>query len=341
MAAPFDLERLEVAGPATPVVERIRMDYFRLVPQMAISDNGTLLYAPVTSRLDKSTLVWADRQGQTEVMDDIPRDYGTGLIRLSPDGRQVATQVIDEGSEPQVHLFDISRRMLTQLTTEGTNTHPEWSPDGKQVAFLSWRDDGSGLYCKDVDGSAPAELLSPGDFFPCSWSSDGKYLACIRQDPNTVDDIWIVPLDGDRKPQPYLMTSSWEDNPRFSPDGRWIAYASSESGKYEVYVQQYANGRRKIQISTEGGACPVWASDGSELFYSDGVNMMAVSITPDPNFTVGTPELLFEATAFYIGGNFGPGYDISGDGQRFVMLKRSELPDMQLVVVQNWFEELR
>jgi len=341
MAAPFDLERLEVTGSATPVIERIRMDSARRVPQMTVSDNGTLVYAPVTSKLGKSTLVWVDRQGQTEALDNVPRYYGPGRLRLSPNGRQVATQVIDEGSESQVHVFDISRRMLTQLTTEGTNIHPEWSPDGERVAFLSQRHAGQGLYCKAVGGSAPAELLTLGDFFPCSWSPDGQSLACMRQDPNTQDDIWIVPLDSDRKPQPLLETSSLEDNPRFSPDSRWLAYASSESGEDEVYIQRYANGARKIQVSTEGGTCPVWASDGSELFYSDGVNMMVAPITPDPNFTVGTPEPLFEVTAFESAGNLGPSYDISPDGQRFVALKRSELPEVQLTVVQNWFEDLR
>jgi Tol biopolymer transport system component len=341
MAAPFDIERLEVTGPAIPVVENIRRDASRFVPQMTISDTGTLAYAVASSELDKATLVWVDRQGQIEILDETPRDYRFNRLRLSPDGRQIATQVTVEGAKPQVYLFDIARHMLVQFTTEGMNTNPEWSPDGKRIAFLSERDGGSGLYCKYVDGSGPAKLLTSGSCFPCSWSYDGKFLACMSQNPGTVDDIWILSLDSDSEPQPFLNTKSWEDNPRFSPDGRWIAYASSESGQYEVYVRQYPEGGRKIRISGEGGACPVWAPDGSELFYSDGTEMMAAAVTYEPDFSVGKPQPLFDITNFSVGGNFGPGYDVTPDGRRFVILKRSEKPEVELVVVQNWFEELK
>jgi serine/threonine-protein kinase len=341
MVASFDINRLEVTGPAIPVIENIRRDASRFVPQMTVSRTGTLVYAVASSELGKSTFVWVDRQGQPQTLDDTPRDYRFNRIRLSPDGLRIATQVTAEGLKSQVYLFDITRRMLIQFTTDGMNTNPEWSPDGKRLAFLSERDGRAGLYCKYVDRSGPAELLASGSYFPCSWSNDGKFLACMRQDPGTVDDIWIITLDGDSEPQPFLNTRSWEDNPRFSPDGRWIAYASSESGKDEVYIQQYPEGGRKIRISSEGGASPVWAPDGSELFYSNGMEMLVVEITPDPNFSVGKPQPLFDVTKFSVGGNFGPGYDVTPDGQRFVILKKSEKPEVELVVVQNWFEELQ
>jgi len=162
----------------------------------------------------------------------------------------------------------------------------------------------------------------------------------MSQNPGTVDDIWIITPGSDSEPQPFLNTRSWEDNPRFSPDGQWIAYASSESGKYEVYIQQYPEGGRKIRVSSEGGASPVWVPDGSELFYSDGTEMMVVAITHDPNFSVGKPQPLFDVTTYSVIGNFGPGFDVTPDGQSFVMVKKSERPEVELVVVQNWFEEL-
>jgi hypothetical protein len=341
MAAPFDPERLEVTGPAVPIVENVRRDATRFVPQMAISSAGTLVYAAVSRELGKGTLVSVDRRGRAETLDDTPRDYRFNRLRLSSDGRQIATQVTAEGLKSQVHLFDIARQMLIQFTTEGMNTNPEWSPDGTRIAFLSERGDGPGLYCKSVDGGSPAELLTPGSYYPCSWSADGRFLACMKQDPGTVDDIWIIALDGDSEPQPFLNTRSWEDNPRFSPGGRWIAYASSESGRDEVYIQPYPDGGRKIRISSEGGASPVWAPDGSELFYSGGTQMMVVAMTPDPNLSVGTPQPLFDVTAYGVSGNFGPGYDVTPDGQRFVMIKKSEKPEVELVIVLNWFEELK
>ena len=341
MAAPFDLERLKITGPAVPIVENVRRDASRFVPQITVSSTGTLAYAMAGSELGKGTFAWVDRQGRAEILDDTPRDYRFNRVRLSPNGRQIATQVTVEGMKSQVYLFDIARHMLVQFTTEGMSTNPEWSPDGKRIAFLSDRSSGPGLYCKSVDGNGPVALLTPGSYFPCSWSTDGKFLACMKQDSGTVDDIWVVTLDGDSEPEPFLNTRSWEDNPRFSPDGRWIAYTSSESGKNEVYIQQYPKGGRKTRISSEGGASPVWAADGRELFYSDGTQMMVVAITPDPNFSVGTPQALFDVTAYSVGGNFGPGYDVTPDGQRFIILKRSEKPEVELVIVQNWFEELK
>ncbi len=233
---------------------------------------------------------------------------------------------------------------LTLLTTEGGN-RPLWSPDGTQIAF--WSDNRQGVFRKSVGNSTAPELLarepSPGAFlWPCSWSPDGKLLACtVQQDPNAGDDIWILPLDGDRIPKPLLKTKHGEFNPVFSPDGHWLAYVSRESGRAEVYLMRYPDSGLKIQVSSGGGGGPIWSRDGRELCYVNGKTMMAVQIGSDPRSPVGTPEQLFVLEGPYsTAGNLWITYDISKSG-RFLMLRRIEDADVQLICVQNWFEELK
>jgi dipeptidyl aminopeptidase/acylaminoacyl peptidase len=157
------------------------------------------------------------------------------------------------------------------------------------------------------------------------------------QDPNTHDDIWIVDIDGDRKPKPFLNTEYGECNPTFSPDGRWLAYVSYESGQPEIYVREYTNGGHKEMVSSEGGINPVWSRDGRELYYISGESMMVVQITPEPDFRVSAPAQLFEGS-YETGGNLGTHYDVSDDG-RFLMIKRSG--NAKLICVHSWFEELK
>lgn len=324
MAVPFDVEQLKVTGPSVPLIEDIRLDSAGNVPQIAISHDGTMVYASAGSEFGETPLVWVDRQGLVEPLAVPARNY---LIpRLSPDGKQIAVTIRAEGFENQVHLYDISRGALTQLTTEGSNILPQWSPDGMRVVFRSNRPKESGVYWKVVDGSAPAELLA-GELvlLPCSWSLDGKLLACTTHNVNTQDDIWILPLDGDRKPQPFIKTQAREYNPTFSPDCRWLAYSSNESGRTEVYLLQYPDRGRKIQVSTDGGIAPVWSRDGRELYYARGNQIMVVQITQEPDLNVGMPEPLFEGP-YEMGGNYGQGYDVSLDGRKFLMVKKSDDP---------------
>jgi len=339
MAVPFDVEQLKVTGPSVPLIEDIRLDSAGNVPQIAISHDGTMVYASAGSEFGETPLVWVDRQGLVEPLAVPAHNYFNP--RLSPDGKQVAVTVMTEGFKCQVHLYDLSRGALTQLTTEGSNMVPQWSPDGMRVVFQSFRPEESGVYWKVVDGSAPAELLAGEPFLlPCSWSPDGKLLACTTHDVNTQDDIWILPLEGERKPQSFIKTQAREYNPAFSPDCRWLAYSSNESGPEEIYLLQYPDSGRKIQVSTEGGIAPVWSRDGRELYYANGNQIMVVQITQEPDLNVGIPEPLFEGP-YEMGGNFGQGYDVSLDGRQFLMVKKSDDPGVQLILVQNWFEELK
>jgi Tol biopolymer transport system component len=251
---------------------------------------------------------------------------------------------IDE-QEDQVWLYDLSRETLTRWTFEGNrNTDPAWTSDGKRIAFESNKDGPQNVFWQLADGSGGLERLTTSDYahFPLSWSRDGKLLAFVELNPSTGRDIWVLKM-GDRKAQPFLHTPFDETSPQFFPDGRWLAYTSNESGRYEIYVQPYPGPGGKWQISTEGGTEPVWNPNGRELFYRSGDKMMAVDITTQPGFAAGKPRMLFQGQYQPVPVTF-PNYDVSPDGQRFLMLKPAEQAQAaltQINVVLNWFEELK
>jgi eukaryotic-like serine/threonine-protein kinase len=239
-------------------------------------------------------------------------------------------------------IYDLARDALTRLTFEaGGTTNVAWTRDGKRLAFNSGAP--PNLFWQAADGSGRAERFttSENQQNPTSWSPDGQALAYVELDPTTSGDIWILRLS-DRKAQAFLRTSAYESTPVFSPDERWLAYVSDESGRFEIYVQPYPGPGGKYQISTEGGIEPVWNPNGRELFYRSGAKMMAVDITSQPNFSAGKPRMLFEGPYLSLQTTI-PSYDVSPDGQRFLMLKSSEQAQSttQINVVQNWFEELK
>jgi Tol biopolymer transport system component len=193
-------------------------------------------------------------------------------------------------------------------------------------------------YWKPADGSGEAEpLLTPGTAdAPFSWSPDGRVLAV-----DSAHDIWVLPVEGDRTASPFLVTQFNTKSPRFSPDGCFIAYASDESGRDEVYVQPYPGPGEKVAISTGGGRGPVWSADGRELFFRSGDQMMAADVKTDPTFTVGKPRRLFEGH-YVVEPARHTNYDVAADGQRFVMIQvDEESAPTQINVVLNWFEELK
>jgi eukaryotic-like serine/threonine-protein kinase len=263
--------------------------------------------------------------------------------RLSPDGRRVAAVISEQ--ESQIWLYDLSRETLTRFTFEGNlNNAPVWTPDGKRIAFESKKEGPPNIFWQLADGSGGLERLTTSEYVnaPTSWSQDGQLMAFIELNPTTGFDIWVMRLS-DRKAQPFLRTRFNETAPRFSPDGRWLAYISDESGRFEIYVQPYPGPGGKWQISTDGGMDPVWNPNGKELFYRSTNKMMAVDIATQPSFVAGKPRMLFE-------GQYVPppvpisNYDVSPDGQRFLMLKPSEQEQAaptQINVVLNWFEELK
>ncbi len=268
------------------------------------------------------------------------------IPRISPDGRRVAFARLDhETGRRDIWVLDLERGSRTRLTLgEGLSTDPAWAPDGLSVAFASNR---SGLnfniFWKTADGTGEEVQLSDhqvGVTFPRSYLPDGSGL--LFQHNN---NIGILHLEPESTEEILLGTPFAEIEPSLSPDGRWLAYVSNESGRREVYVQPFPNGEGRWPASTEGGDEPVWSPTGGELFYRNGDRMMVVAVSGTSDLRLGTPSVLFEG--HYERDPFGPdarNYDVSPDGSRFLMIRREvdrDRPQQQLNIVVNWFEELR
>jgi serine/threonine protein kinase/Tol biopolymer transport system component len=338
MAAPFDPQQLTATGKAVPVVDGVLQNVGASFAQYSFSVTGSLVYIPGVAQTNQSKLVWVSRNGAEQFLAAPARDYDTPA--LSPDGRRVAV-----GTDNQVWLYDFSQQALTRFTFEGSeNQDPVWTPDGKRIAFESNKNGPTNVFWQSADGSGGPERLTTSEFTdnPRSWSPDGQLLAFSERNPTAGFDLWMLRL-GDRKAQPFLRTPFNESAPRFSHDGRWLAYGSDESGRNEIYVQPYPGPGGKWQVSTEGGREPVWNPIGQELFYRSGDKMMAVDVTTQPSFAAGKPRVLFEGN--YVPAIFTvPNYDVSPDGQRFLMIKpveQAKAAPTQINVVLNWFEELK
>jgi serine/threonine-protein kinase len=342
VAVPFDLARLEVTGEPVPIVEGVRQTRGDRV-DYSVSQEGTLVYVPGQT-VAENTLVWVDREGRETLVTKGERAYTTP--RISPDGKRIALAFFEDDGNRNIWIYDIERDSFSRATFEGSDNAPViWTPDGNWITFQSNRDGPDNLYHKAADGSGPAERLTTSEVThnATSWTPDGKVLAfyTLGTDPR---QIWLLPMEGERKPQ--LLMSSDACCVRFSPDGHWLAYVSSETGRKHVYVRPYPEARGKWLVSgEEGGGEPLWSHDGTELFYRSGPQMermMAVSVRTEPTFSAETPRVLFEGSykisASVPGDN--PYYDIFPDGQRFLMIKEEQVAG-QINVVLNWFEELK
>jgi serine/threonine-protein kinase len=353
MAVPFDVNRLEVTGPPVPLVEGVGADPAVGEASFAVSPTGFLVYARGSAATNaQRTLAMVDRQGHEQPLAVPPRTYN--YPRVSPDGSRIALDIRDQ--ENDVWIFDIARSTLTRFTFGASvDGNPTWTPDGSRIAFASDRDHtGTGnLYIAPADGSASRpERLSTSDVpqFPMGFSPDGKGLVFLQNSPKTSADLELLTLDTGHPIVPLLHTEFAESNGVVSPDGRWLAYQSNESGPSQIYVRSFPNVDSRLhQISTNGGTRPVWGPNGRELFYVNGnangsVTMMAVPVQMGATFVAGTLQRLFDGT-FFVGAN-GRTYDVTPDGQHFVMIKDQPTPanpagPSQFVIVNNWFDELK
>ena len=349
MAVPFDIERLKITGSFVDLIDRVQGDSKGHPPSIAVSRNGTMVHSAYVSKSDvsrpemrKCELLWVDRQGHPEPVGAPAGSYA--IARLSPDERQIALRVPEKGSS-SIHVYDKQRGTVIPIVPED-GYRPVWSPDGRHIAF--WSGNRQSVFRQVVGERGAAERLAREPFggswlWPHSWSPDGRSLACTLQFGKW-DDIWILPLDGDRKPYPLLDRERLgEYNPAFSPDGQWLAYVLYDGAEEEVYLRQFPHSDGEIKVSSGGGIGPIWSRDGRELFYVNVKTrtMMAVPIGTDPNSAVGTPEELFTLEGPYLtAGNLARTYDVSSDG-RFLMLKRVEDAEFRLICVHNWFEELK
>jgi serine/threonine-protein kinase len=351
-AVPFDLDRLEVVGDPVPVVDGVAATTSGEA-QFAVSRTGTLIYVPSTpgtAAAAKFSLVWVTRQGREEPIPVPPRAYI--YPRISPDGTRLALDVRDQ--ENDIWIWDLKRQTMSRLTFDpGLDRMPLWSHDGRRVFFASQRGGvtgGGNIFWQAADGTGVVERLttSTNAQFPMSISPDGTRLVFREDAEKSRRDSHVLSLDGNRQVQPLVQTPFDDENGEISPDGQWLAYQSNESGQNQVYVRPFpkVDGGR-WQISTTGGSRPAWAHSGRELFYLDATNvLMAVPVRTTPTFSAGNPAKVFETR--YLVPNNGRTYDVSPDGQRFVMIKDTAADDRErggappnIVVVLNWFEELK
>ncbi len=345
MAQSFDADDLTLDLDAFPIAEHVQVDADFSRGIFSVSENGVLVYQTGQPQ-GETQLIWFDRNGkETGSLGDkaVYSDF-----TLSPDLKKVVVSVSDPrmGLPPDLWIYEVARGLRTRFTTHPmADGRPLWSPDGSQVVFASIRKRTFDLYVKSYAGSADEELLLEADYdqFPESWSANGQYLAYTNRGvPGTNSDIWVLPLSGDRKPIPFLQTEFRELGPQFSPDGRWIAYTSDESGgRDEVYVAPFPGPGRKVQISTAGGTAARWRQDGHEIFYlaSDNKITAAQVVQQGPTFEVGAVKPLF---AIRTGGRLGTIYRASPDGQRFLVnTSLEEERPSPLTLVVNWTADIK
>jgi eukaryotic-like serine/threonine-protein kinase len=330
LGAPFDVDRLEVTGPVVRVLENLAVGTTMDAPLAALSNTGSLTYAP--SDAGTTRLVWVSREGVEQPITDTPRRYQ--YPRLASDGRR--TVVAADGD---LWIQDVTRGTFSRLTSEQTvgNAFPVWTPDGTRVLFRTL----TGMYWTAADGSGHAQAIAgslSGDL-PCSVSPDGDTLAFMRQNAQASRDVYVLSLHGHSPPRPVVNTPAYEGGAQFSPNGHWMVYASDESGQMQVYVRPFPGPDRRWPVSTQGGTQPLWSSDGKAIFYRVGNRMMVVDLSAGVDLTLSQPRQLFEQR--YVFQNISvANYDVSSDGQRFVMIK-DEAGSGRLNVVLNWTEELK
>ena len=353
-AVPFNVATFAVTGPAVPLVEDVAQQ--NVTAHFALSSQGALVYMPrdaLGGSQAKRTLAWVDREGHEAALKASPHAYF--YPRISPDGTRVALEGRDE--EHDIWIWDLARETLTRLTLgPAFEQYVVWTPDGRSVIFgqseLGGPNAPRSLFRQAADGTGTVERLTQGIVaqFPSTVTPDGAALIFREQTYSnfrkTGMDLLLLPLKGERRVRPLLQSSTDESNAEVSPDGHWLAYQSNETGRDEIYVRPFPNvddGKR--MVSTGGGTQPLWARNGQELFFESSGALMRVPVVTGSRFEPGAPTKLLDLPR---GPDLAVGrmYDVSPDGRRFLILKPVsgvvETPTFpRLILVQNWFEELK
>ena len=340
-AVRFDPALQEVRGVSVPVIDNVGMTN-QGAAAFSVSKDGTLVYVQAAYRDGaKRTLVWVDREGQEEPLSAEAKPYSHP--RLSPDGTRLA--VNSRGQDRDIWIFDLGRQTFEKLTS-GTarELNPVWTPDSRMVLYASPREAGVDIvYRQRADGTGNSEALTSGKnhFYPISIAPKGHEVVLV-DGSDSIMTLAVLHLDGTNRITSLLQNSSQNLNGEVSPDGRWLAYQSDETGRYEIFVRPYPNAQSgaKRTISVNGGTKPLWARSGNELFYIDAEGyLMAVQFQTRPGVASGAPKRVFHGR-YHSLEELGRTYDVSPDGRRFLMIKGSG-DQATMVVVLNWFEDLR
>jgi len=353
-AVPFDRKRLEVIGQTTPAVEGVASNPDNGGAQFSFSDSGTFVYVAGSAVSSDVSIYWMDAAGKFTPLREIPGNYNDPAI--SPDGKRLAMEITN-GNRTDIWVYEWERDTLTRLTFKGdSNIRPVWTPDGQRIVYRPAEKGAVGnLWWIRADGGGDAQRLTESNYgqVPWSWSPDGKTLAFYQNNPITSWDIMTMPVEGSEKtgwkpgqPKPFVNTSAREMYPAFSPDGRWIAYMSTESGSPEIYVQPFPGPGGRWQISTGGGGFPAWSRNGKELFYrTNDSRIMVVGYTSSgDSFHADKPRLWSpgQFTDRSVFSNYSP----HPDGKRFAVLKAGNgetapPPVNKVSFIFNFFDELR
>ncbi len=358
-AVPFDLARLETRGTPVTLVPDV-VTTIKGGVNAVVAGDGTLAYVMGTVEGTSRTLVWVDRQGRETPIPTPPRPYL--LPALSPDGTRVAVFANDR--ERDLWLWDLGRTTLTRLTsTPGVDVVQVWTPDSRRLIFTSERAGVRNLFWQAADGAGAVERLteSPHTQYPTGVSPDGRRLIFTDESPTTANDLMAIELDATRpstssgrgepveprRVTPLVQTSFSERNGTVSPDGHWLAYEANDSGQYEIYVRPFPDvNSGQWLVSTNGGTRPIWTRSGQELIYVSPTGaLMGVRVARGPSWTATTPTLVVKEGYFTNLNWWGRSYDISPDGQRFLMIKEGgadgTVAPTSIIVVQHWVEELK
>jgi serine/threonine-protein kinase len=347
--APFDLGRLEITGPAVPVLERIQVDPGDGFALLTWSPSGSLVYALGTGASSDNVIVRVNRDGSASPIDSAW--YGQfNSLAISPDGRQLAVSAgISGGAGVNIWIKQLDRGPFTRLTFGGSDRRPIWSPDGQTVAFLRDSLNSTAVYARPADGSGQERLLARIDrqVQEATWSHDGQWIV-VRTDNGArgAGDLVGVRVNGDTSQVPVVATGFTELHPALSPDGRWVAYTSNESGVNEVYVRPFLSpGGGRWQISNGGGSQPLWSPNGRELFFLDGsAHLNAAQVRAAATFGVTGVVRLFDAARFVLD-PFHQSYDVTPDGASFIFNSPRQQGALtrapKLVWVDHWFSDIQ